>query len=284
MRAFHNNPALKEHYLAQIRMPKMREEILKKGGWNDGRRDAVGYIIHGHNVLDLEVKLGIPNVLGSLLNSIFLRLPPEAAGDLLEAFILSIKPGADLSGVWQKKAVWLLVDRDEGISKFALAGAEVIFEVAELYRNSCTETSRWAALVKSAREQWQKDFWQAFHARRANDVTEYRRIAASSLAFEAAHEAANAGLCFLRNKVKLACRSADRSLWQAAKVYFEDGGEEAYVEASKRQAFKILDYLRQSGDERVIRTCPYGHKLRLPPGKSGTVRCPVCNTSFSTIT
>jgi hypothetical protein len=283
MRAFHNNPALKEHYLAQIRMPKIREEILQKGGWNDGR-DAVGCISHGHNVLDFEIKLGIPNVLGSVLNSIFLRLPSEAAVDFLEAFILSIKPGTDLSGVWKQYASWLLVDRDEGISKFAISGAEVIFEISELYRNSCTEISRWAVLAKSVREKWQKDFWQAFHARPATDVTEYRRIATSSLAFEAAHEAANAGLYFLRNKVEPACRSADRCLWQAAKIYFEDGGEDAYVEASKRQAFKILDYLRQSSDERVIRTCPYGHKLRLPTGKSGTVRCPVCNTSFSTIT
>ena len=283
MRAFHNNPAFKEHHLAQIRMPQMRQEIIQKDEWNDGR-DAAGCVIRGYNVLDFEIKLGIPNVLGSVLKSIFLRLPPETAGDFLEAFMLSIKPGADLSRVWQKMAAWLLVDRDEGISKFAVSGAEVIFEIAELYRNSSTEISRWRALVKSVEEKWQRDFWQTLRAKEANDDIECRRITTSRLAFEAALEATNAGLYLLGNKAEPACRSVDRSLWRAAKAYFEDGGEEAYMEASKRQAFKILDYLRQSGDERIIRTCPYGHKLRLPGGKSGTVRCPVCNTSFSTVT
>jgi hypothetical protein len=283
MRAFHNNPALKEYCLAEIRMPKMREEIIPKEGWSDGR-DAVGCIIRGHNVHDFEIKLGIPNVLGSALNSIFLRLPSETAVDFLEAFISSIKPGADLSDIWQKMAAWLLVDRDDGISKFAVSGAEVILEIAELYLNSCTEISQWAVLAKSVKEKWQRDFWQAVRARHANDDIECRRLTTSRLAFEAAYLAANAGRYFLESKAIPACQSADRSLWQAAKAYCEDGGEEAYMEASKRQAFKILDYLRQSGDERIIRTCPYGHKLRLPRGKSGTVRCPVCNTSFSTIT
>jgi len=36
--------------------------------------------------------------------------------------------------------------------------------------------------------------------------------------------------------------------------------------------------------KRVIRNCPNNHKVRLPPGKTGTVICPVCKTSFSTAT
>ena len=228
MRAFHNKPALKEHCLYQIRIPKMREEVSQMAGGNDGR-DAVGYIIPGHCVLDFEIELGIPNVLGSTLNSIFLRLPSETAVDFLEAFISSIEPGADLSGIWQKMAAWLLADRDEGISKFALSGAEVIFEIAELYRNSCTEISRWVVLAKSVNEKWQRDLWQAVHATRANDNIECRRLSASRFAFEAAYLAANAGQYLLENKAERACRSADMSLWQAAKAYFEDGGEEAYI-------------------------------------------------------
>src|SRR5262245_47657135 len=241
MRAFLNNPALKEHYLAQIRLPKVREELARKGGWNDGR-DAPDCMIRGQNVLDFETKLGIPNVLGSTLNSIFLRLPSETAVDFLEAFVLSIKPGADLSGIWHKMAVWSLVDRDEGISKFALSDPEVIFEIAELYRKSCTDISQWAVLAKSVKEKWQIDLWQVVRTEHADGGVECRRLTTSRLAFEAAYLAAKTGQYFLENKVKPACQSADRSLWQAAKAYFEDGGEEAYLEASKRQAFKMLDY------------------------------------------
>ena len=63
MRAFHNNPAIKEKYLARVRAHAAADEIIKGQYWQNGRGCAVGCTIHSSSHKAYEDELGIPRFL-----------------------------------------------------------------------------------------------------------------------------------------------------------------------------------------------------------------------------
>ena len=106
MKAFHNDPAIKEKYLSRVREHALADEIIKGVYWEKGRGCAVGCTIHSSNHKAYEDELGIPMILARLEDGIFECLPLDRAKLWPEQFLNIIKVGADLSNVWPKFADW----------------------------------------------------------------------------------------------------------------------------------------------------------------------------------
>jgi hypothetical protein len=63
--------------------------------------------------------LNVPEVLTRLFDRIFEGLSADEAREFSQAWPKAIRAGADLSLVWPKLAVWLLVDPTHGVIRFA---------------------------------------------------------------------------------------------------------------------------------------------------------------------
>jgi hypothetical protein len=176
MRAYHNDPTIKEEYLARVMAHRLADEIIKGTYWQDGKGCAVGCTIHSNNHNAYETELGIPTVLARLEDGIFESLPNERAKIWPEEFLRAINVGADLSGVWPKFAIWLLTDEIYGVLQYAKTEAQkkAIQDVAEAYKHP---------------ENLAPDDW--LQLRNAADAAAYAH-AAYAAAYAAAHAAAYA--------------------------------------------------------------------------------------------
>jgi hypothetical protein len=115
LRAFHNNPELKEKYLARVRAHRAADEIIHASYWQHGKGCAVGCTVHSDRHEAYETELGIPLILARLEDSIFeaLKSPRDCAWP--EDFLAAIPTGADLAMVWPRFALRLLADREHGV-------------------------------------------------------------------------------------------------------------------------------------------------------------------------
>lgn len=141
MKAFHSDPAIKEKYLDRVRIHRAADELVKGTYWQNGKGCAIGCTIHSGEHADYETKLGIPIVLARLEDALFEGLPNELAMTWPERFLDAITPSADLSKVWNKFAIWLLIDVDHGVIKYAEKQTTIdsINAVANLYIRSLKE-------------------------------------------------------------------------------------------------------------------------------------------------
>jgi hypothetical protein len=120
----------------------------------------VGCTLEKYDHKSYEVELGIHIQLAGLEDAIFEGLPNDLAMQWPEQFLQAITPGADLSKVWHKFAVWLLIDPIDGVFKFS--NHESIRHVAELHTRAvvgdmpsigawaAAETAAWAAAETAA--------------------------------------------------------------------------------------------------------------------------------------
>ena len=133
MKAFHNDPKIKETYLARVRAHREADQIIQSYGyWNEGKGCAVGCTLHSDNHAAYETELGIPQVLARLEDGIFEGVSVERSKSWPEDFLAAIPVGADLSLVWPKFAIWLLTDPDHGVIRFSKT-PQVVEKVAILY-------------------------------------------------------------------------------------------------------------------------------------------------------
>ena len=116
----------------------------KHGDW---KGCAVGCAIHSLNLTlgktystndhsVYETELGIPELLAILEDRIFEGLSVEDSKTWPEKFMQAVPVEADLSLVWPKFAVWLLVDEKDGVLQYADSHRSIaaITRVAELYK------------------------------------------------------------------------------------------------------------------------------------------------------
>src|SRR5687768_13798134 len=136
MLAFHGDPKIKTRYLNRVRRHAAADQIVRGSYWDGFRGCAVGCTIHGSDHGKYETELGIPRILAKLEDGIFESLPLERALTWPAEFLKAPAVGADLSMVWPRFAVWLLVDPEHGIVKYArnAKGEAAIRQVAELYQ------------------------------------------------------------------------------------------------------------------------------------------------------
>ena len=172
MLAYHNDPTVKTAIIVQLEAHRAADQLIKGQYWEDGKGCAVGCTVHSSNHKAYERRFGIPEVLARLEDRIFEGLPNDRAMEWPVRFMSAIKPGADLSMVWPKFALWLLT---EEVKTNRPQAAEAIARVADLYR-------AWVAGKKPAKAKWHA----AADAANAADAAAYAAYAA------AANAAANA--------------------------------------------------------------------------------------------
>jgi len=140
MLAFHNNPAIKEKYLARVRAHRVADEIVKGRYWENGKGCAVGCTLHSGKHMSYESELGIPVALAHLEDTIFENLPNELALEWPARFLEAAHPGADLSNVVNQFMSWMLIDPTHGVIRFVNTDMDrsAIIGVAAILRTDAT--------------------------------------------------------------------------------------------------------------------------------------------------
>lgn len=133
--AFHNDPAIKQEYLARVEAHRLADEIVQGQYWQNGKGCAVGCTLHSDQHADYETELGIPRSIAYLEDQIFEGLPNGDAKDFPAQFLSAIPVGADLSLVTAHFFVWLLSDPVDGVIRFAREDGKAAIEtVVALYQ------------------------------------------------------------------------------------------------------------------------------------------------------
>ncbi len=230
MKAFHNDPEIKEKYLLRVKAHQLADEIIKGQYWKkneDGifRGCAVGCTLHSSNHSAYEDELGIPKILATLEDGIFENLPEARAKLWPYEFLDAIDVGVDLSGIWPKFAVWLLTDETNGVLKYAKTdkSKKAIQQIADYYEKYSEITL----------EQWRAAAAAAYAAAAAADAAAAAAAAAAADAAAAAAAAADAAA----DAAAAAYAAAD-----AAAAYAAD----ARLQHRIAQANKLLELLREA--------------------------------------
>lgn len=99
MKAFHNDQAIKDKYLARVKAHEELDEIIQGQYWGNGKGCAIGCTIHGSDHSKYKTELGIPKWLAYLEDKIFEGLDNERAKSWPREFLESINIGADLDKI-----------------------------------------------------------------------------------------------------------------------------------------------------------------------------------------
>jgi hypothetical protein len=141
MLAYHNDQNIKNKYLARVHEHRLRDELIQRTGWENGKGCAVGCTLEAYDHSRYPIELGIPLHLAHLEDRLFELQTTEDALAWPERFLSAIQPGADLSRVWPEWAVWMLTDADHGVIRYAGKREDVrlaIQRVADLWRKGGT--------------------------------------------------------------------------------------------------------------------------------------------------
>ena len=130
MLAYHNDPAIKSKLLADLQAHADADRLVKGQYWENGKGCAVGCTLHSlgakgaaANHAEYETRLGIPQMLARLEDTIFEGLPNADAMRWPVRFSAAITPGADLSRVGWLWLHWLLTDGLPRVNDVAVTAA-----------------------------------------------------------------------------------------------------------------------------------------------------------------
>ena len=153
MRAFHNDPKIKDKYMTRLQAHYDADEIIQGVYWEHGKGRAVGCAIHSNDHFAYETELGIPEALARLQDCVFEGLTLEKAKEFPIEFLGSVNVGSDLSLVVDKFLHWLLVDVEHGVIQYS-DDKQAVQNVADLYQRKIdgetTDTSEWRAAAGAA--------------------------------------------------------------------------------------------------------------------------------------
>ena len=242
MNAFHGSQELKNNLLIEVEKHRVADQIVSGTYGREGSGVwvgcGVGCSIQSYNNLhrtnhktdnhaSYEPLFGIPQVLARLEDCMFEGMPAEDRAAWPGKFFSAIEPGSDLSTVWPKFAIWLLVDPDNGVIRHAKTDQSkaVIERVAELYRISGS--------VEQFREALRLARAAAEAAADAANATAYAAAVAAYAAAYAAHAAANAA----------ANAAAVAAAYAAAANAYAGANARVRQKACKIQAEKLLELM-----------------------------------------
>ena len=198
--SFHGKQEVKDFYLARVATHHAADQIIQGKYWEHGKGCAVGCTIHGHDHSKYENELGIPRIIARLEDRIFEGIPNEEAKEFPLQFLQAIPVGKDLTPVWKKFLVWLLIDKTTGTINHAkkIETKKAIKDVAELIEKSITEnvTTEQFAEVRKAADAAAAAAYAAYaaaaaaYAAAAADAAD--AAAADAAAYAAAYAAADA--------------------------------------------------------------------------------------------
>ena len=152
MKAFHNDPLIKEKYLTRVQEHYQADEIIQGKYWENGKGCAVGCTIHSSNHEEYESKLGIPEDIAHLQDTIFESLPNELAKQFPLQFLSAIKVGSDLKNVMNLFTIWMLTGKKYGVIQYA-KDKKVIQDVADALAKDLVapvSTEEWSKLMDNA--------------------------------------------------------------------------------------------------------------------------------------
>jgi hypothetical protein len=198
LRAFHGKATIKATYLARVRKHQRLDELIHGTYWANGKGCAVGCTIHSANHAAYETELGIPRILARLEDRIFEGMANGKASRWPSGFLNAIRVGADLSLVWPRFAVWLLVDKRTGVIRHAKTDAQraAIQRVADLYgkvvKGEPVADSDWRAAAADAAYDAASAAYDAASAAAAADAAADAASAAAAAAYDAASAAYDA--------------------------------------------------------------------------------------------
>ena len=208
MLAYHNDPALRDAVLAEIRQHMDADALIQGYGyWKNGKGCAVGCLLKSGNHIEYEERFGIPVQLAHLEDTIFENLSKTESDAWPLRFMSAAQSGADLSLVAAKFTLFLV---EEALSR----------PQAEMVRDGC------ALALDVAR-------------RRANGETvseeeeSAARSAARSAAWSAARRAARAARSAARSAAESA-ESAESAAWSRYADKLVDLMEQAPVPETVR--------------------------------------------------
>jgi hypothetical protein len=168
MIAYHGDPSIKEKYLARVRAHRAADNLVRGVGWKDGKGCAIGCTLESYDHERYPIELGIPVKLARLEDAIFEGLPDDEAMEWPERFLSAIRPGADLSMVWPRFAVELLIDPEHGAAAHVEQDSRVIGtigSVVDLYKRQIAgddpPVAEWTAARARADDMWSDAVWAA---------------------------------------------------------------------------------------------------------------------------
>lgn len=115
MEAYLNDENLKKATIAAMKADVKAEALVQGHYWNGKNGCFVGCVIRGDSHADFELKLGVPRILARLADRIFEGLDYADAKKFSVGYLKAIPVGADLKGVWDKFAHFMLVDSEYGV-------------------------------------------------------------------------------------------------------------------------------------------------------------------------
>ncbi len=186
--AYHNDPALKERTVAEMKLHREADQIVQGMYWDDGKGCAVGCMTHdpngGHE--KYPTLWGIPEQLAWLEDTLFESLSVEDSKEWPVRFLEAIPVGADLSRAWDKWQAWCLRD----LLSIAGESASVVEIMAVLFERASVgdepSDAEWNEAADAADADWDAEAaWAARTARTARDARDARGVRVARTAWAA---------------------------------------------------------------------------------------------------
>lgn len=225
MKAFHNDPKIKQKYLNRVAAHRAADKLVQGLTWDDGKGCAIGCTLEAYDHSRYPTELGIPEMLARLEDSIFEGLSNGTAQAWPERFLRAVEPGVDLSTVGWKFLHWLLTDSLIGAYDHELVrdavqqcaavleplanGGKVDHDAAESAATSATSAANAAWVAESAA-------WRAESAESAARSAASAARSAAWSAKSAARSAATSARSAAKSAAWVAAASAANAAWRAA--------------------------------------------------------------------
>lgn len=168
---FFGDRLLRERIIAQVQADREAGRLVQDSLiWSGEFGSASGCTLRSEDFLEYESNLAIPAVIGRLQEVLFQRLQPEVAQHWPERFLTAIRPGADLSNIWNAFVVWLLTDQQDGLmayitEDYASGGTkstsmhDAIEVLAGMFREPLAAQWHYAASNSASTAQCRKQRW-----------------------------------------------------------------------------------------------------------------------------
>lgn len=114
--SFHNDPALRDKYVARVNAHIEADELIHGKYWEDGKGCAVGCTIHSADHRAYETELGLPEWLARLEDTLFEGQSNDDARTFVREFLPSIPVGVDLTPVRWRFCAFLMRENIERVT------------------------------------------------------------------------------------------------------------------------------------------------------------------------
>jgi len=99
MKAFHNDEAIKQKYVARVRAHQASDHLIRGTGWDGSKGCAVGCTLEAYDHARYEKELGIPEWLARLEDTIFEGVTEKYSRNWPARFLEAVNVGSDLEKI-----------------------------------------------------------------------------------------------------------------------------------------------------------------------------------------